>query len=41
MKAVKRYKLPVTRQISPGEVMYNIINVINTAVHYIRKLLKE
>ena len=35
MKAVKRYKLPVIRQISSRDVMYNMINIINTAVCYI------
>ena len=32
MKAVKRYKFPV---ISARDVMYNMINTINTAVCYI------
>ena len=32
MKALKRYKLPVIRQISTRDVMYNMINIINTAL---------
>ena len=32
MKAVKRYKLSVIRQISTRDVIYNI-NIINTAVY--------
>ena len=35
MKVVDRYKLPVKRQKSPRGVMYNVINIINTAVCYI------
>ena len=35
MKAVKRYKLPVIRQISTRDIMYNIANIINTNVLYI------
>ena len=33
---VKRYKPPST-----GDIMYNMINIINTAVHYTGKLLRE
>ena len=32
MKAVKRYKLAVTRYISTKDVMYNMPNIINSAV---------
>ena len=35
MKVVKRYKFPVIRQISTRDVMYNMINIINTALRYI------
>ena len=38
MKVVKRYKLLVVR-LSIKVVMNNMINTINTAVCYIRKLL--
>ena len=34
LKAVKRYKLPVIRHISTRDVMYNVINTVNTAVGY-------
>ena len=34
MKAVKRYKLPVIRYISTRDIMYNMINIIKTAVCY-------
>ena len=33
MKTVKRHTLPV---LSTRDVMYNIINVINTAIYYIK-----
>ena len=32
MKEFKRSKLPVIRQISTRNVMYNMINIANTAV---------
>lgn len=35
MKAVKMYQLSVIRQISTRNVMCNVINLINTAVHCI------
>lgn len=35
MKAVKRYKLPV---VSTKDIMYNMINVINTAIRSALKL---
>ena len=35
MKAVKRYKLPVVRLISTMDVIYNMINIINTTVSYL------
>ena len=34
-KAIKRYKLPVKREISTRGMMYNMIRVINTAMCYI------
>lgn len=34
-EVVKRYKVPVI--ISTRDVMYNMINILNTAVCYIRK----
>ena len=37
MKAVKRYKLPV---ISTRVITYNMINVVNTTVRYMWKLLR-
>ena len=41
MGTPKKYKLLVLRQESTREVMYNMINIINTTVHYIWKLLEE
>ena len=35
MKAVKRYKVLVIRYISTRDVLYNVINIINSAVCYI------
>ena len=40
-KIVKRYKLTVIRYISTRDVMYNMMTVVNTAVRYTGKLLKE
>ena len=37
----KRYKFPVTRQISTRDVLYNMINIITTAVCYIQKPSRE
>ena len=35
MKAVKMYKLSVIRYIGTKDVMYDMINIMNTAVCYI------
>ena len=35
MEVVKRYTLPVTRQISARVVMYYLTKIINTAVFYV------
>lgn len=35
MKVVKRFKLPVRRLISPGDVMYDMVTIVNTAGCYI------
>ena len=40
-KVVQRYKLPVIREISPRDVMYNMMTIVNTAVWYISNLLSE
>ena len=40
MKVVKRYKLAVIRWSTRG-IMYNMVNIINTAVRYIWKLLNS
>ena len=32
MKVIKRYKLPVIRQINTRHVMYNMMTIVNTAV---------
>ena len=34
MQAVKRYKLPVIRQISTRDIMHNMINIINSAIYH-------
>ena len=34
MKVIKKYKLSVIRKISTRDAMYNILNIINTAVYY-------
>ena len=31
----QRYKFPVIRQISSGEIMYNMITIASTAIWYI------
>ena len=38
MKAVEKYEIPV---ISTRDVMYNMINIMNTAVCYAEKLLRK
>ena len=35
MKVIKRCKFPVIRQVSTGDVMYNMMTVANTALWYI------
>ena len=40
MKVVKRYKAPVVKSVSTGDVMYNMINIMNTAACYTLKLLR-
>ena len=40
MKTVKRYNLPVIKEISTRNIMYNMINIVNTAVLYM-KLVKR
>ena len=37
MNVVKRYKLTVIRQIIARNIMYNMVNIINTAICYTRK----
>ena len=32
---VKRHKLPAVRQISPGDVMYNMMTTVNDTVLYL------
>lgn len=41
MKIVKRHKLPVKRQISIRDVMYDVINIISIVVCYICKMTRE
>ena len=33
---VKRYKIPFIRKINPRDVIYNIINMINTALLHVK-----
>lgn len=40
MKAVKRYHLAVITKISTRNVRYNMVNIINSAVCYIQRLLR-
>ena len=40
MKVVKRYKLAVIKWISTLDIMFHMIDIINTAVCYIWKLLR-
>ena len=40
-KGSQKYKFPVIRQINIRDVMYSMINTVNTAVCYIWKLLRE
>ena len=40
MKVVKRNKLPVIRELSTRDVMYNMKSIVNTAVWCAGKLLR-
>lgn len=35
MKGVKKYKLQLIKEISPREVMYNMVTIINNTMLYI------
>ena len=41
MKVVKRYKPPVIRYISSGDVMYSMATIVNNTELYILKWLRE
>ena len=41
MKAVRRHKLLVPREETIRDAVYSMINIMNTALHYRRKLLRE
>lgn len=41
MEVVKRYNLPVIRQISSEDIMYSMVTIVKDTVLYIRKLLRE
>ena len=38
---IKRYKLPVRRQISTGDTMYHAMTIVNTSFMTYVKVLKE
>lgn len=40
MKAVKRYRLHVIKQVSNRDVMYNMISIITAAICYKSKVLR-
>ena len=40
MKGVKRYRISVIGQISIRDIMYNMINMVNTVVCYTGKFLR-
>ena len=37
MKIVKKYKLPVIRQINTGAIICNIMTIVNTGIRYFEK----
>ena len=41
MKRIKRCKLPVIKQISPGNVIYNMVTALNNTILHISKLLRK
>ena len=41
MEVVKRYKLYVIKQVSPGEVMYRMENIVNKALFVCMKVAKR
>ena len=36
VEGVKRYKVPVMRQISSGDVMYSMVTVVNNTLVYLK-----
>ena len=41
MQLVKRYNLCVIKQVSPGEVMYRMENIVNNALFVYMKVAKQ
>ena len=41
VKVVKRYKLPIIKLVSPGDVTYSMMTTVNKTVLYICKLLRQ
>ena len=41
MEVVKRYNLCVIKQVSPGEVMYRMENIVNNALFVYMKVAKR
>lgn len=35
VKVVKRYRLPLIRKIGPGDIMYNMVTMVNNTVLHI------
>ena len=41
VKGVKRYRLPVIKEVSPGDVIYSMLTMVNNTEVYVRKLLRQ
>ena len=41
VKGVKRYKLPVIKQVSPGDVMYSMATIVHKTVLHTGELLRQ
>ena len=41
LKVVKKYKLPIIKEISPGDVTYIMVTIINSTILHIWKLQRE
>ena len=41
MKGVNRYRLPVLKEVSPGDMMYSTLTLVTNTKVYTEKLLRQ